>query len=308
LTNEEAREQDQDNYSIQYDSEEDTYDVVGGQTGHVYASFEDKDDAIEFENASREALHENGESPMTESKRKKQVRRWKHLKERYNKLYRSLKEDEDLSTRREHLPSAGEIIDLEADGSIDREHAIGKLTGRGYDDDAAADMVDNYNSAEELEEAVRSPDEAREEVYRIVPRADVEELVDQLVHSRTLDPQTAIEILMEDYGVPPWAASTFVEDAIGPDPLEDPSVVKAPTRMTGGTARMPTQPTQYTPSATPAETKVNEMVPRDTQAYYRDAVYTGEMIPLEVITDLEIDYGVPDWAAEEWVTAVTGDS
>ena len=155
---------------------------------------------------------------MTESKRKKQVRRWKHLKERYNKLRRSLKEDEDLDTKRKHLPSAGEIIDLEADGSIDREHAIGKLTGRGYDDDAAADMVDNYNSAEELEEEVRSP------------------------------------------------------------------------------------------SATPAETKVNEMVSRDSQAYYRDAVYTGEMTPLEVITDLEIDYGVPGWAAEEWITAVTGDS
>ena len=228
---------------------------------------------------------------MTESKRKKQVRRWKHLKERYNKLRRSLKEDEDLATKRKHLPSAGEIIDLEADGSIDREHAISKLTGRGYDDDAAADMVDNYNSAEELEEAVRSPGEAREEVYRIVPRADVEKLIDQLVHSRTLDPYTATEILMEDYGVPPWAASTFVENVIGPDPLEDEGASW-----------------KDAPSATPAETKVNEMVPRDSQAYYRDAVYTGEMTPLEVITDLEIDYGVPGWAAEEWITAVTGDS
>jgi len=57
-------------------------------------------------------------------------------------------------TEAEHVdrtgPTAGEVIELEADGSIDREEAIKLLVKRGYRRDAAAKMVDEYNTADEV--------------------------------------------------------------------------------------------------------------------------------------------------------------
>jgi len=63
-------------------------------------------------------------------------------------------------------PDVSEVINMKDDGSIDREQAIRLLVKRGYREEAAAEMVDDYEAASKLSEATTHED-AQETGYTL---------------------------------------------------------------------------------------------------------------------------------------------